>query len=63
MNFKKFYSTNFFENINVQFKNNILRISLKEYPVINQLIIIGEPSKRLKIKLKKIISLKQKSLL
>ena len=53
-------STDFFEDINVQFKNNILRISLKEYPVVNQLILTGEPSNKIKDQIKKIIRLKAK---
>ena len=36
------YSTNFFENIEINVNNNSLNIKLKEYPVINQLVIIGE---------------------
>ena len=39
------YSTNFFENIDIELKNNILNIKLKEYPVINQLVILGESKK------------------
>ena len=48
------YSTNFFENIDIQLKNNILNIKLKEYPVINQLIIIGERKKGMTRKTDKI---------
>ena len=57
---KNLYSTNFFENVDVSFSNNILKINLKEYPVINQLILIGEKSNRIKKQIKKIISLKKK---
>ena len=57
---KNLYSTNFFENVDVSFSNNILKISLKEYPVINQLILIGEKSNGIKKQIKKIISLKEK---
>ena len=57
---KNLYSTNFFENVDVSFSNNILKINLKEYPVINQLILIGEKSNRIKKQIKKIISLKEK---
>ena len=39
------YSTEFFENVNLSIKNNILQIIVKEYPVINQLIIVGEKEK------------------
>ncbi len=57
---KNLYSTNFFENVDVSFSNNILKISLIEYPVINQLILIGEKSNGIKKQIKKIISLKEK---
>ena len=36
---KDLYSTDFFENIELNLKNNTLIISVKEYPIINQLII------------------------
>ena len=39
---RNLYDTGFFENVEVLFKNNTLTINLKEYPTINQLIIIGE---------------------
>ena len=45
----------------MQFKNNILRI-LKEYPVVNQLILTGEPSNKIKDQIKKLLDLKQNSL-
>ena len=54
------YSTNFFENIEIQLKNNVLKIKLEEYPVINQLIIVGEKNKGYKEQIRKLISLKDK---
>ena len=39
------YSTNFFEDVKINLNNNKLIISLKEYPVINQLILVGEKKK------------------
>ena len=39
------YSTNFFEDVKINLNNNKLIISLKEYPVINQLILVGEKRK------------------
>ena len=50
---KNLYSTNFFEDVKVQIKNNKLEIVLKEYPVINQLILIGEESNKYKELIKK----------
>lgn len=52
---KNLYKTNFFKNVEVSLKNNILKIDLEEYPTINQLIISGEKSKKYKEQIKKII--------
>ena len=57
---KNLYSTEFFEDINVQIRNKVLTIKLKEYPVINQLYLRGEKSNRIKDEIKKIIKLKEK---
>ena len=54
-------STNFFEDINVQLKNNILTLNLKEYPILNQILIVGEPSRKLSDQIKKNLTLKEKS--
>ncbi len=43
---KNLYSTNFFEDIKVSLKNQTLFINLKEYPVINEIIISGEKAKK-----------------
>ena len=53
-------STNFFEDIDIEIKNNILTLNLKEYPIINQIIIRGEPSKKISEEIKK-SSIKEKS--
>ena len=45
---KNLYETNFFENVEVLYKNNNLVINLKEYPTINQLVIVGEKTKKFK---------------
>tara|TARA_B100000886_G_scaffold336654_1_gene295855 strand:+ start:4741 stop:6972 length:2232 start_codon:yes stop_codon:yes gene_type:complete len=54
------YKTNFFEDVKVTLQNNILRIDLKEFPTVNQLIIIGEKSNKYKKQIKKVISTKEK---
>ena len=51
---KNLYSTNFFENVSVSIVNNILNISLKEYPIINKLVLSGEKSSRIKEEIKKL---------
>ena len=57
---KRLYETNFFEDVKIKFDNNILAIRVKEYPVINQLILIGEPNSKIKEQVKKSISLREK---
>ncbi len=57
---KNLYSTNFFKEINIEIKNNTLFLNLTEYPIINQLVISGEKSLKIKKEIKKIINLKEK---
>ncbi len=57
---KNIYSTNFFEDVKIELKNKILKINVKEYPVVNQLIIVGETSNKYKEQIKKVIKLKEK---
>jgi len=54
------YKTNFFEDVDVKLSNNLLTVNLKEFPTINQIIILGEKSKRRNEQIKKLISLKEK---
>ena len=56
---KNIYETNFFENVSVEIKNKVLLINLKEYPVINQLVIVGEDSNKFKDEIKRLIQLKE----
>ena len=58
---KNLYSTNFFEDVNIEINNNKLTINLNEYPLINEIVLIGEPSKKISEQIKKIISLKEKN--
>ena len=44
---KDLYETNFFENVNIKFVNNILNISVSEYPIIQKVIYEGIKSKTL----------------
>ena len=57
---KDLYSTDFFENIELNLKDNTLKILVKEYPIINQLIIKGEKKKTFIEEVKKLIKLKEK---
>ena len=58
---KNLYLTDFFENVSVEINNNTLSVDLKEYPVVNQLIIVGEKSTKFKNEIKKIIRTKEKN--
>ena len=53
-------STNFFENIEINLNNKILKIIVEEYPFVNQLIILGEPKKSYIEEMKKLIQIKSK---
>ena len=55
------YSTNFFEDVKIKVSNNVLEIDLKEYPIINQLIIIGEKTNKINDQIRKTIKLKEKN--
>ena len=54
------YETDFFEDVKISVNDNILKITVKEHPIVNQLIIIGEKSKNYKKQIEKIINTKQK---
>ena len=57
---KNIYETNFFKNVSVEIKNQILIINLEEYPIINQLVFLGENSNKIKEKIKEFIKSKEK---
>lgn len=57
---KNLYSTNFFEDVKVNLNNNTLKLELKEHPILNQLIIVGEKSNKFTDEIKKIMQLKEK---
>ena len=54
------YSTNFFEDVSVQTANRVLKVTVKEYEVIDNIIILGETSNKYKEQIKKIINSKEK---
>jgi outer membrane protein insertion porin family len=53
------YSTEFFSNVSVEIKNSKLIIKLNEYPLVNQLILIGEKTNKLKEQILKLIKTKE----
>ena len=58
---KKLYDTNFFENVNVSFNNNLLSIEVKEYPIIQEIVIKGIKKQGTIKELKEALSLKEKN--
>ena len=57
---KDLYSTNFFEDINIVISSGTLKISLKEYPLINSIELVGEKSSKIKEAILEMISSKEK---
>ena len=57
---KNLYSTNFFENVQITFENNDLKINVKEYPIISKINIEGEKTNKFKELLLERISSKEK---
>ena len=58
---KNLYSTNFFEEISISINNGILKVNLKEYPVINAIELRGEKAKKLQEGILKSLKLKEKN--
>ena len=58
---KQLYTTNFFSDINVTFNNGILKINVKENPVVQTLKFEGIKNKRILEVLNDTIQLKEKS--
>ena len=56
----KLYDTEFFEDVKVSIVKNELLIVVKEFPFVDQLIIIGEKSNKYKKEIKKVVSTKEK---
>ena len=54
------YLTNFFEDVKMQLLNGILKIQVKEYSIINELVVIGEENVKYTTAIKKAISSKEK---
>ena len=58
---KLLYGSNFFELVSVKIENNILRINVKEYPIIQNIIYDGIKSSEMLEKIKKKVNLKSRS--
>ncbi len=53
------YSTEFFKNVSVELNDNVLKVNLQEYPIINELVILGESKSQYRNEIKKLINLKK----
>ena len=53
------YSTEFFKNVSVELNDNVLKVNLQEYPIINELVILGESKSQYRDEIKKLINLKK----
>ena len=58
---KNLYDTNYFSEINLSLKNNILNINVVEYPIVYNLIIDGIKSKSLIETLSKQLQLRERT--
>ena len=58
---KKLYETKFFSKISVDFSSGTLKITVKENPIINLIVIQGEPTKKFTKIILEALSLKEKS--
>ena len=58
---KDLYNSNFFEDISINYNNNILSIFVKELPIIESITIEGVKAKKIKEAIKKELSLKSRS--
>ena len=58
---KKLYGTNFFDDIKLSINNNVLKIVVKEYPIINSVKVEGEAKDERVEKLLEVISSKKNS--
>ena len=57
---KSLYSTEFFEDVSLNLKNGILTITIKEYPIINDIDIEGEKANKIKEAVLETLKLKEK---
>ena len=57
---KNLYKTDFFEEINLSLTNNVLNITVKEYPIINSIRIEGEKSNTVKKKVLEKLQLQER---
>ena len=56
---KKLYETNFFTNIKVELKNNILNIFVKENPLVDTIVFKGEKAKKYKERITELLTIRE----
>ena len=57
---KRLYDTRFFSDISTSFSNGVLKINVKENPIIDSIIIEGEQAEKYKKAILKMLALKEK---
>ena len=50
------YETNFFEEVKVDLSNGTLTVKISEYPILNQIVLLGENSVRISREIKNYFS-------
>ena len=58
---KKLYDTNFFEDVSVSFENNVLKITVKELPIIQEVKLTGIKAKKFRDPIENKLKLKSRS--
>jgi len=58
---KNLYETKFFSKVTINFSNGVLKITVVENPIINSILIQGEPTKKYSKVILELLSLKEKS--
>ena len=58
---KKLYDTNFFSNISINLNENVLKINVSEYPIVQNVNIEGIKSKKMRDEILENIFFKEKS--
>ncbi len=56
---KKLYNTSFFSDISASIENNILNITVKENPIVNQIKLEGEKASKFKEKIIELLTLRE----
>ncbi len=58
---KNLYETKFFSSVSINFSNGVLKITVVENPIINSILIQGEPTKKYAKAILDLLSLKEKA--